>query len=414
MKIKFNSKTIIIGIITIIALIIIFKLIKGRNNNGSISFETVKVIQGPISIEVTATGALEALKTIDVGTQVSGVISTIYVDFNTYVKKGQLLAELDKTPLIASMEDAQASLDDANAEYTYQSTNYDRIKALYDKTLVAKSDFDQATYSFAKVQAGLKVAKAKFDKAKVNLGYATIYSPIDGVVLNRAVDEGQTVAASFNTPTLFSIANDLTRMQVEANIDEADIGLIKPGQGVEFTVDAFPDMKFDGKVTQVRLQPITVSNVVTYTVIVEASNPDKKLMPGMTANITITVENNENALILPYKAIRFKPDSSIMRVYLEMHQGPASHPMDGKGTRPEMQHKNEFISGDQVWVKKGDELFPVEVEIGINNGSNIEIKSGLKVNDEIVVSMTFSTGKDAKQNGATTNPFMPKPPSRRR
>jgi HlyD family secretion protein len=414
MKIVFNKKTIIYSVLGFIALIVVVKLVFGRNHNGTVSFETAKVIQGPITNEVTATGTLEALKTVAVGTQVSGVINKIYVDFNSFVKKGQLLAEIDKTPLIASMEDAQASLDDANAEYTYQSKNYDRIKALFDKALVAKSDFDQAIYSFEKAKAGLKVAQAKFDKAKVNLGYANIYSPIDGVVLNRAVDEGQTVAASFNTPTLFSIANDLTRMQVEANIDEADIGLVKPDQGVEFTVDAFPDLKFSGKVTQVRLQPETVSNVVTYTVVVEASNPDKKLMPGMTANITIVVEQNESALIVPYKAIRFKPDSSVMMVYMASHAAMPVASEGEKGHRPGMDLKKDFGAGDQVWVKDGDKLFPVRVSTGINNGTNIEIKNGLKVNDEVILGMTLVLGKESAKNSATTNPFMPKPPSRRR
>lgn len=411
MKIKYSKRNIIIGITGIIVLIIIVKLLIARNSSGEISFDTATVVKEQISNEVTATGTLEALKTVEVGTQVSGVISKIYVDFNTFVKKGQLLAELDKTPLMANLENAQASLDDANAEFIYQSTNYERIKALYDKALVAKADFDQATYSFSKAQAGLKVAKANFDKAKVNLGYATIYSPIDGVVLNRAVDEGQTVAASFNTPTLFSIANDLTRMQVEANIDEADIGQIKTGQKVEFNVDAFPELTFDGEVTQIRLQPVTVSNVVTYTVVVEAANPDKKLMPGMTANISITVENNDNALVIPYKALRFRPDSNLIKIYM------ARHELSREKSKIDKMHKpgNTFFGmGNKVWVKKGSLIHPVQIETGINNGTNIEVKKGLEEGEVVILGMysNGNVGKASNQN--TTNPFMPRPPSGRR
>ena len=230
---------------------------------------------------VTATGTLEAITTVEVGTQVSGVIEKIYVDFNTQVKKGQLLAQLDKTPLQAQVDQSQATVDNAEAELTYQKSNYERTKALYDKQLIAKSDYDLAVYNFNKAQASLKNAKSVHDKNKINLSYASIYSPIDGIILDRAVDEGQTVAASFNTPTLFSIANDLTQMQVEANVDEADIGQIVEGQRVEFTVDAYPDMKFAGVVSQLRLQPVETNNVITYTVIVNAPNPDLKLMPAI-------------------------------------------------------------------------------------------------------------------------------------
>jgi HlyD family secretion protein len=412
MKTKINKRTLIIGSIAVVVIVSILFLLKEKNGKETITFETVKANTGPISNVVTATGTLEALKTVEVGTQVSGVISKIYVDFNTFVKRGQLLAEIDKTPLIASLEDAQASLDDANAEFIYQTSNYNRIKALFDKALVAKSDFDQATYNLAKAQAGLKLARARYDKAKVNLNYATIYSPIDGVVLNRAVDEGQTVAASFNTPTLFSIANDLTRMQVEANIDEADIGLIKFDQEVQFTVDAFPDLSFTGKVIQVRLQPVTVSNVVTYTVIVEAANPDKKLMPGMTANITITVEHSDNAVLIPYKALRFHPDSNLMRAYHLSHPNPDMRPMKKMGPKPDRKREDIFKKSEKVWVKKGDEVFPIPIETGITDGTNIEVKKGLKPDDEVILSMGSTTSNGA--NNATSNPFMPKPPSRRR
>ena len=221
-----TKKHIIFSISGVVLVIILFFFFKGKKNSSVFSFETEKVTQGNVVNTVTATGTIQALKTVDVGTQVSGVIRKIYVDFNSVVKKGQILAELDKTPLLASLENAKASLEDAKADINYQTSNFERVKALYDKSLVAKTDFDLAQYNFLRAKASLKNAQSNFDKATINLSYATIYSPIDGVVLNRAVDEGQTVAASFNTPTLFSIANDLTQMQVEANIDEADIGLL--------------------------------------------------------------------------------------------------------------------------------------------------------------------------------------------
>ena len=239
------------------------------------------------------------------------------MDFNSHVKKGQLLAELDKTPLETQVQQAQASLEDSKSQVTFQTATYERYKALIDKKLVAQADYDQVKYNYDNALANLKTAQAGYDKAMVNLSYATIYSPIDGVILNRAVDQGQTVAASFNTPNLFTIGNDLTQMQVQANVDEADIGQVKDKQPVDFSVDAYPNETFKGTVRQIRLQPVVTSNVVTYTVIVNAPNPEMKLMPGMTANITVLVQQVDSVLIVPGKALRFTPDAAFLAEYMK-------------------------------------------------------------------------------------------------
>lgn len=254
------------------------------------TFDTVRVSMGTITNTVTATGTIEAITTVEVGTQVSGIIEHVYVDFNDNVKQGQVLAKLDETSLRAQVERSQATVDQARAQLNFQEANFNRFKALFEKNLIAQADYDQALFNFENSRASLSNAQSAFARAKVNLAYATIYSPIDGVVLNRAIEEGQTVAASFNTPEMFTIVNDLTQMEVQTSVDEADIGRVKHGQRVEFTVDAYPALKFEGSVSQVRLQPVTTNNVVTYVVILNAPNPEKKLMPGMTASATIYIE----------------------------------------------------------------------------------------------------------------------------
>ncbi|MDP4275678.1 MAG: efflux RND transporter periplasmic adaptor subunit, partial [Bacteroidota bacterium] len=344
------------------------------------TFETVTAARGDISNVVTATGSIAAIKTVDVGTQVSGVVSKIYVDYNSHVKKGQLLAEIDRASLLSTLESCQAALDDSKANLTFQTSTYKRTKALFDKNLIAKSDYDQALYNYEKAMADLKTSKSNYSRARVNLAYAYIYSPIDGVVLSRAVDEGQTVAASFSTPTLFSIANDLTQMQVEANVDEADIGQVKEGQHVSFTVDAFPDMKFSGTVTQIRLKATTTNNVVTYTVIIHAPNPEKKLMPGLTANISIEISKASNVLTVPAKALRFTPDNDLLQTYYKSLPESEQHKM-----KPNTQIQTASLGNTQVqplvWVKKGVSVNSVPVTIGISDGINTEITSGLKEGD---------------------------------
>ena len=403
-----------------------------HKRNNSYSFETAIAKKGSIINTITATGTIEADTTVLIGTQVSGVIKKIFVDFNSVVRKGQLLAELDKTPLETQVQTAQASLDDAKSEVEYQSATYQRFQDLIDKKLVAQADYDQVKYNYNKAIANLKTAQAGYDKAIVNMNYASIYSPIDGVVLNRAVDQGQTVAASFNTPTLFTIANNLTKMQVQANVDEADIGQVRTGQPVNFTVDAYPDETFKGNVRQIRLQPIVTSNVVTYTVIVNAPNPEKKLMPGMTANITVLVERLDSVLIIPGKALRFTPDNAYMASY--MRDNPADRNKAGMGTgqyagnenqrtfRAEGQNNSgQFQTGSQpgkrpvgVWIKSGDVIHRTRVVVGTAEGTNTEIKSGLKVGDEVVLSMSV-TGKShaPTANTGTQSPFMPRRGARR-
>src|SRR5450759_856574 len=305
------------AVYVIIIPLMVFVASSCHKGNNSYSFETAVVKKGSIINTITATGTVQADTTVLIGTQVSGVIKKIYVDFNSSVKKGELLAELDKTPLQTQVQQAQASLDDAKSEVEFQTATYERYKALLDKKLVAQADYDQVKYNYDKARANLKTAQAGYDKAIVNLNYASIYSPIVGVVLNRAVDQGQTVAASFSTPNLFTIGNDLTQLQVQANVDEADIGQLRMKEPVDFTVDAYPNEIFKGSVRQIRLQPIVTSNVVTYTVIVNAPNPEKKLMPGMTANITVLVQKVDSVLVIPGKALRFTPDAAYLTEYMK-------------------------------------------------------------------------------------------------
>jgi HlyD family secretion protein len=403
-----NTKKIIAISLVIIMIILIVAAKSCKKNDDAVSLETSRVKIGNVSNTITATGTLEATRTISVGTQVSGVIDKIYVDYNSQVKAGQLLAELDKRTLITSLENAQANLENAEAEMTFQTSNYNRLKALSDKKLVSQNDYDQALYSYSKAQATLKAAKLEYNRAKINLNYASIYSPIAGIVLERAVDEGQTVAASFNTPTLFSIANDLTQMQVEASIDEADIGKLINGQKVTFTVDAFPEMQFAGQIIQIRLQPVIKSNVVTYTVVVKAPNPDMKLKPGMTANITVFVEEALNVLTIPSKALRFTPDQNLISSYMAKNDkangSKAEVQVPSLPTLPDSTYRN-------IWIKNDKGIFPIPVKIGIDDDINAQIISGIKEGDEVILSMTGSS-KSLNTNTPTGSPFMPKPPSK--
>jgi len=376
------------------------------------NFDTVKVEKGNITNTVTATGTLEEITTVQVGTQVSGIIEHVYADFNDNVKQGQILAKLDETALRAQLEQSQASVDQAQAQVTYQEATFNRLKALFEKNLIAQADYDQALFNYENSKASLSNARSALDRAKVNLAYATIYSPIDGVVLNRAIEEGQTVAASFNTPEMFTIANDLTQMEVQTSVDEADIGQVKEGQRVEFTVDAYPDLKFEGSVSQVRFKPVTTNNVVTYTVILNAPNPDKKLMPGMTASATIFIDEKENALILSGKALRFTPSSEYLKsLFVRSNPGmPAGGSVNvgsQQGLAPAGSLPPVPEGMKMVWVK--DEkltLKPVPVTTGIENGSSVEILSGLKEGDNVIISMTSSTKKAAsRQNDGPPMPF---------
>ena len=382
----------------------------------TVTFETAKIEKGTISNTITATGTLEAIKTVNVGTQVSGVIEKIFVDFNSLVKKGQLLAQLDETPLLAQLQQSKASVDQAEAQVKYQKATYERYKALIAKKLIAQSDFDLAEYNYNNALGSLSNAKSMYDKNKINLAYARIYSPIDGIILDRAVDEGQTVAASFNTPTLFTIANDLTQMRVEAKIDEADIGQVRNDQRVEFTVDAFPLRKFSGSVTEIRLQPVSSANVITYTVVINAPNPEKVLMPGMTANATFFVTEKNDIVLVPAKAIRFTPDPAALATYNESFSGGGA-----QASVPQIPPINENafkedMSGGEaqtVWIKQGTSIHPQKVTVGVTDEIHYEVLSGLNEGDEVVVSAT-STGGTAKTATAVKSPFMPQRPGSNR
>lgn len=377
--------------------------------------ETERVTRGEINEVITATGTLEALETVEVGTQVSGVIEKIYVDYNSQVKKGQLLAKLDQTPLIAQLDQSKATVDQAEAELQYQKATYERYKKLIDKKLIAQSDYDLAEYNYNKAVASLNNARSVYDKNKINLSYATIYSPIDGIILDRAVDEGQTVAASFNTPTLFTIANDLTQMQVEADVDEADIGYLKVGQRVDFTVDAYPDEKFDGEITQIRLNPVETSNVITYTVVVDAPNPDKKLMPGMTANVSFYVTEKKNILLMPARALNFNPESQEWTAFVESHpeitlENPTSNTM----FQEKIQNQGTALQKEKtIWVKDGNKIKTQQVKLGDTNELFYEVISGLQEGDEVIISLESDAPMLSDAEGSRS-PFMPKPPSSKR
>ena len=289
------KKKIIWAVVAVLVILAAVPVILGSKKS-KVTYVTVPVETRDIYKTVSATGALEPVNKVDVGTQVSGIIDKIYVDFNSVVTKGQLLAEMDRTTLIAEVNSAKASLNSAQIEMDYQSKNYERYSRLHEKGLVSDTDYEQAVYNYDRARESLEIQKSTMSRTNRNLEYATITSPVDGVVLDRAVDEGQTVAAGFSTPTLFTIAADLKDMQVIADVDEADIGYVQEGQRVSFTVDAFPDETFDGSVAQVRLNPQTESNVTTYEVVVSAPNPDQTLKPGMTANITIYTLSEENTL----------------------------------------------------------------------------------------------------------------------
>lgn len=405
-----------IGSAVILIVIGFFVYKSMRSTEKTISFETAKIGKGTISNTVTATGTLEAIKTVEVGTQVSGVIEKIYVDFNSQVKKGQLLAQLDETPLLTQLEQSKASVDQSEAEVKYQKATYERYKTLAEKKLIAQSDFDLAEYNFNKAVANLNNVKSVYERSRINLSYARIYSPIDGTVLDRAVEVGQTVAASFSTPTLFTIANDLTQMRVEANVDEADIGQLITGQRVEFTVDAFPDRKFSGEVTEIRLQPTTTNNVVTYTVVIGAPNPDNILKPGMTANATFYVTEKKDILLVSAKATRFTPDPEALAAYMPPGGDgtqAAEHPAPpmGGGVMPTQESGNDSIH--TVWVKGSNgSIHPQRVTVGVTDEINYEVVNGLKEGDEVVT--TMSTTGAQNQKGKTSSSFFKPPGSERR
>ena len=400
----------ILGIIAvvIIAMILIFSLKKGKKGELRVMTERSRI--DSIEVTVTATGELQPVYKVDVGTQVSGILERIYVDFNSVVKKGQLLAELDRSNLNEQLKTAQASVSNAQSNLTLAQQQYDRIKVLYDNKAATLEAYESAVNSLNLAKNQLKTAQSELSRAQTNLSYATIYSPIDGVVMNKAVEEGQTVAASFNTPTLFTIANDLTKMQVEAKVDEADIGEVKAGQPVIFTVDAFPDDVFAGTVKEVRINPTVTSNVVTYTVIIDAPNPENKLFPGMTASVTITTKK-ESGVCIPMTALFASIDPEMMKQ------------LEKKGYTFKSLYKNQEevaqglkdITKKTIWVKTGEKVYEQKsVTVGLNNGVNTLIPEGLREGEEVVIgvseAMEGMPGKGSNEGGS---PFKMGPPQRK-
>lgn len=379
---------IIAGIVAVI--VIAAYLLSGGKKEGTISFDTVKVEKQNIQTTITATGTIEPVTSVTVGTQVSGIVAHLYVDYNSVVKKGQVIAELDKTNLISELNTARANLSSAQSTANYEAANYNRYKHLYDKGLVSADEYESALLSYRKAKEQVNTSQESVRKAQTNLGYATITSPIDGVVLSKAVEEGQTVAASFNTPELFTIAKDLTDMRVIADIDEADIGGVKEGQRVSFTVDAFPDDHFQGSVTQVRQQATTESNVVTYEVVISAPNNDLKLKPGLTANVTIYTMEKNDVLAVPSKALRFTINEAMLQKdqQIEDVEAPA-----------------------KLWTLEGNTFKAHAVEVGTTNGMLTEILGGIAEGTEVL--SDFNLSSPIEDSGTqTSNPFMPGPRNR--
>lgn len=384
-----NIKKIGIAAAAIVLIAIVAFLLTGNKKEQKVTYTTAKVERQNIENTVTATGTIEPVTSVTVGTQVSGIVSKLYVDYNSVVKKGQVIAELDKTNLISELNTAKANLSSAQSTLNYEKTNFGRYKTLYQKGLVSADDYENARLSYDKARQQVASAKENVQKAQTNLGYATITSPIDGVVLSKSVEEGQTVAASFNTPELFTIAKDLTDMRVIADIDEADIGGVKEGQRVTFTVDAFPDDLFEGEVTQVRQQATTESNVVTYEVVISAPNKDLKLKPGLTANVTIFTLEKKNVTAVPAKALRFTPNETLLQ--------EGQNIADCKGD-----HK--------VWTLENNVFKAHAVEIGTTNGTTTEITGGIKEGTEVLIDFNIMGGNEAEgQDQQARNPFMPKP-----
>ena len=382
------KKKIIIAAVFVAAAIVAFFLLTGGSKKQTVEFEKAVAEKTTIQNSITATGTIEPVTSVTVGTQVSGIVSHLYVDYNSVVKKGQVIAELDRTNLTSELNTARANLASAQSTMNFELANYNRYKTLYEKGLVSANDFETAKLSYLKAKEQVTTSQETVRRAQTNLGYATITSPIDGVVLSKSVEEGQTVAASFNTPELFTIAQDLTDMRVIADIDEADIGGVKDGQRVMFTVDAFPDDRFEGHVTQVRQQATTESNVVTYEVVISAPNNDLKLKPGLTANVTIFTLEKNDVLAVQNKALRFMPIDAILS---------------------EGQTIEDCESPQKVWTLEGTVFKAHPVQTGITNGMLTEILGGIEPGTEVLTGFTIIGGDEPQGNEQAQNPFMPRP-----
>ena len=404
-KIKISKVWILVAIVVVLAVVAF--LLSGNKKKEQVQFNTAEVAPANIVNTVTATGTIEPVTSVTVGTQVSGIVSKLYVDYNSVVKKGQVIAELDKSNLIselnsakANLEQAKASLASAESSLSYQAANFRRNKALYQKGLISGNDYESARLSYQTAMASVSsardqvsAAREQVKKAQTNLGYATITSPIDGIVLSKSVEEGQTVAASFSTPTLFTIAKDLTNMQVVADVDEADIGDVKVGERVTFTVDAYPDNTFSGTVKQVRQEATTTNNVVTYSVVISAPNADLKLKPGLTATVTIYTQENKGVLSVPSKALRFTPE---------------------KETVGGMKIKDIANAKNKVWTIEGNTVVAHRVNIGMTDGSHTQILSGIRRGAKVITGISSATsdddGDDNTTSSSESSPFAPKGP----
>lgn len=387
-----KKKTLVIVAVAAIAALAVW-LLSGGKKEEKITFDTAAVAPANIMNSITATGTIEPVTSVTVGTQVSGIVSKLFVDYNSVVKKGQVIAELDKTNLMSQLNTAKTQLATAQSQLNYQTANYKRYKTLFENGLVAADDFDNAKLSYTQAKEQVASAKEEVQRAQTNLGYATITSPIDGVVLSKSVEEGQTVAASFSTPELFTIAQDLTNMQVVADVDEADIGDVKEGERVTFTVDAYPDDTFEGEVKQVRQEATTTNNVVTYEVVISAPNADLKLKPGLTANVTIYTAERKGVLSVPPKALRFTPQ---------------------KETVGKMKIVDVANAKNKVWTIEGNSIVAHKVNIGMTDGTNTQIVGGIAEGTKVVTGLNVMGGEEEKPMEAQgeSSPFAPGPPGK--
>lgn len=387
-----KKKTLVIVAVAAIAALAVW-LLSGGKKEEKITFDTAAVAPANIMNSITATGTIEPVTSVTVGTQVSGIVSKLFVDYNSVVKKGQVIAELDKTNLMSQLNTAKTQLATAQSQLNYQTANYKRYKTLFEKGLVAADDFDNAKLSYTQAKEQVASAKEEVQRAQTNLGYATITSPIDGVVLSKSVEEGQTVAASFSTPELFTIAQDLTNMQVVADVDEADIGDVKEGERVTFTVDAYPDDTFEGEVKQVHQEATTTNNVVTYEVVISAPNADLKLKPGLTANVTIYTAERKGVLSVPSKALRFTPQ---------------------KETVGKMKIVDVANAKNKVWTIEGNSIVAHKVNIGMTDGTNTQIVGGIAEGTKVVTGLKVTGGEEKMPMEAQgeSSPFAPGPPGK--
>lgn len=412
-----RSKLIIIIIIGLLLIGCIGYFIFHKDGN-AVELITEKPHYGDIATSVTATGKIQPVDTVAVGTQVSGTIQKVFVDFNSVVKKGQLLAQIDQSLFLAQVEQITANLQLAKSNLSYQSSNYNRQSELYKAGGISRADFEAAKNQYEVARDNVNSVTAQLKSAQRNLSFTDILSPINGTVLSRKVSEGQTVAASLNTPTLFSIAKDLTKMQVQASVDEADVGNVKVGESATFTVDAFPDDVFKGTVIEVRLQPTISSNVVTYTTIINASNDDLKLKPGMTANIIIYTKEEKNVLLISAKAIAFQPDSTLGKQF-KIRKMFLGNNKEKKGKGNYANKSGSLSSNDNpqkdsidhkkaiVWKKVGDSLIPQHIRIGLDDDVNVQILKGITEQDEIITGVNaLKQSKTSK--GTEQSPFIPK------